>query len=227
MSPRRGVKIPNCALIGVIASSDELRYAREMPADLPDFFELRLDHLPNLQESEIAKLPRPVIITARHPAEGGKKMRESRRKLLLKFLPQAEFVDVELRSLPELRKVWEEARGLKVKRICSVHELRRAPSLATLNKKLQRAQKSGADIFKFVSRAETSRELSILRRFLQSSRKIVRLCVMSTGKFGAVSRQLLPRYGSIFVYVALCRPLYEGQPTLEEFRSRSNFYATK
>src|SRR5207249_5650501 len=109
MSALRRIKIPTCALVGVIASVDELRLATRMRAP-PDLFELRLDHLPNLRESQLLKLRRPFIITARHPAEGGRKVRSGRCGLLLKFLPQAKFVDVELRSLRELREVWEDAR---------------------------------------------------------------------------------------------------------------------
>src|SRR2546430_17300114 len=106
MSAHHRAKIPDCALVGVIASIDELRLATRMRAP-PDLFELRLDHLPNLRESQLLKLRRPLIITARHPAEGGKKLRTGRCDLLLKFLLQAKFVDIELRSLRELREVWD------------------------------------------------------------------------------------------------------------------------
>src|ERR1700750_2368734 len=125
MSAPRRIKIPTCALVGVIASVDELRLATGMRAP-PDLFELRLDHLPNLRESQLLKLRQPLIITARHPAEGGKKV-GSRRDLLLKFLHRAKFVDVELRSLHELAPVWDEARRRRVGRICSFHDFKCTP----------------------------------------------------------------------------------------------------
>src|SRR5207249_2865931 len=59
MSAPRRVKIPACALVGVIASIDELRLATRMRAP-PDLFELRLDHLPNLRESQLLKLRVPA-----------------------------------------------------------------------------------------------------------------------------------------------------------------------
>src|SRR5438132_12892564 len=118
MSAPRRVKIPACALVGVIASIDELRLATRMRAP-PDLFELRLDHLPNLRESQLLKLRRPLIITARHPAEGGKKLPAGRCDLLLKVLLQAKFADIELRSLRVVREVWAQARRLGVGRICS------------------------------------------------------------------------------------------------------------
>ena len=61
MSAPRRIKIPTCALVCVIASVDELRLATGMRAP-PDLFELRLDHLPNLRESQLLKLRRPFII---------------------------------------------------------------------------------------------------------------------------------------------------------------------
>src|SRR5437868_14514595 len=119
MRAHRRVKIPARALVGVIASTDELRLASRMRAP-PDLFELRLDHLPNLHESQLSRLRRPLIITARHPAEGGRSC--NRKSLLRKFLPSAQFVDIELRSMRELREIWGEARRLGVGRICSVHD---------------------------------------------------------------------------------------------------------
>src|SRR5438876_1211557 len=163
MSAHHRTKIPDCALVGVIASIDELRLATRMRAP-PDLFELRLDHLPNLRESQLLKLRRPLIITARHPAEGGKKLRNGRCDLLLKFLLQAKFVDIELRSLRELREVWDQARRLGVGRICSFHDFEGTPQPAVLRKKMLCARKADADVFKVVTRADTLRDLLILIR---------------------------------------------------------------
>src|SRR5947208_14102597 len=100
MTAHHRTKIPDCALVGVIASIDELRRATRMRAP-PDLFELRLEHLPNLRDSQLLKLRRPLIITARHPAEGGKKLRTGRCDLLLKLVIQAKFVANEVRYLRE------------------------------------------------------------------------------------------------------------------------------
>jgi 3-dehydroquinate dehydratase type I len=219
--------------------------------NLSDLFELRLDYLPSLDPKKIAKLRRPLIITARHPAEGGcgrgfrprargtggpssatpgsrRSPLHSRRDLLLKWLPHAHFVDVELRSLRELRVVWSRAASLKIKRICSVHDFVRTPPHAVLNKQFQRAKKAGADIFKLVTRADELDDLITLLQFLHragsrgrsTSRARagtrVRCCVMATGKFGPLSRLLFPECGSVLIYAALRRPLYPGQLTLRQ-----------
>jgi 3-dehydroquinate dehydratase type I len=222
MNAHHRTKIPACALVGVIASIDELRLATRMRAP-PDLFELRLDHLPNLCESQPLKLRRPLIITARHPAEGGKKLRSGRRDLLLKFLPQAKFVDVELRSLRELRKVWDEAHRLGVGRICSFHDFKRPPEPAVLHKKLLGARKAGADVFKVVTRANTLFDLLTLFEFLWSELPSMRLCVMAMGKFGPISRLFFRDAGSSFIYAPLRHPLHHGQLTFQELRREHDF----
>jgi 3-dehydroquinate dehydratase I len=219
MSAHRRAKIPDCALVGVIASIDELRLATRMRAP-PDLFELRLDHLPNLRESQLLKLRRPLIITARHPAEGGKKLRTGRCDLLLKFLPRAKFVDVELRSLRELDAVWDEARRGRVGRICSFHDFKRTPQPAVLQKKMLRARKARADVFKIVTRADTLRDLLTLFEFLWSELSSMRLCVMAMGKFGPMSRLFFREAGSSFIYAPLRHPLHHGQLTFRQLRGQ-------
>jgi 3-dehydroquinate dehydratase I len=222
MNAHHRIKIPACALVGVIASIDELRLATRMRAP-PDLFELRLDHLPNLRESQLLKLRRPLIITARHPAEGGKKLRSGRRDLLLKFLPQATLVDIELRSLRELREVWEDARPLRVGRICSFHDFKRTPAPAVLQKKLLGARKAGADVFKVVTRADTLCDLLTLFEFLWSELSSMRLCVMAIGKFGPISRLFFRDAGSSFIYAPLRHPLHHGQLTFRQLRQQRDF----
>jgi len=68
----------------------------------PDLFELRLDRLVRIVDELENKLPSlcaPLIITARHPQEGGvnKLSIRQRRNLLSRFLHRASYVDVELR----------------------------------------------------------------------------------------------------------------------------------
>ena len=214
------------AIVGVIASNDELRLARRMPTP-PDLFELRLDCLRELRESEIARFKHPLIMTARHPAEGGvgNLSDDRRRELLLKLLPCAAFVDIELRSMPALKEIWDEAGRQKIRRICSVHDFEATPSLVRLRKQFNCAKKSGADFFKVVSRAESIDDLVVLLELLRSQREQGRLCVMATGKFGPISRLLFPECGSVFVYAPLRHRLHEGQLTLEQLRRLRDFYA--
>jgi len=77
---------------------------------------------------------RTPLITARHPSEGGAIVcrASGRRELLLRFLPYARYVDVELRSVKELRPVLEQARRKKIHRIISFRYLKETPNVRTL-----------------------------------------------------------------------------------------------
>ena len=185
----------------------------------PDLFELRLDHLPNLQVSQLSSLSRPLIITARHPAEGGKRC--NRKNLLRKFLPYAKFVDLELCSLRELREIWAEAHRLAVGRICSVHDFKRTPELSVLRKQFSRSRKANADVFKLVTSADSLHNLLTLFQFLWTQSSLMPVCVMAVGKFGPISRLLFREAGSAFIYAPLRHALYDGQLTLGQLRRRN------
>src|SRR6266487_1290025 len=107
-------------IVGVIASRADLDRALQMRRP-PDLFELRLDRLAGIVEQLENKLPRlraPLIITARHPQEGGANnlSLRQRRELLTRFLPYAEYVDVELRSAFALHSLLTLANRKKVRR---------------------------------------------------------------------------------------------------------------
>ncbi|MDQ2868423.1 MAG: type I 3-dehydroquinate dehydratase [Verrucomicrobiota bacterium] len=203
-------------LIGVIGSAADLAYAKRL-RPRPDWFELRLDCFCQMSPARLARWRTPLLITARHLAEGGRRTDVSRRNLLLRFLPAAQAVDVELRSLRELKDVWHEAKSLR--RICSFHHFQRTPPLGELRKKLARAEKSGADLFKVVTAANTAHALSILREFLVHAQFPV--CVMAVGTFGAESRLLFPKLGSRLIYAPLLRRQHRGQLTLAQWCARS------
>ena len=224
MSAHQRIKIPARGLVGVIASPDELRLASRVRAP-PDLFELRLDHLPNLRQSQLSRLRRPLIVTARHPAEGGRKLRRKRNDLLRHFLGRAQFLDIELRSLRELDGVWKEARRLGIGRICSLHDFKRTPELPVLRRQLARAGKAGADVFKVVTRADTLRDLLTLFEFFWAHTSYMPMCVMAVGIFGPIARRLFLEAGAALIYAPLLHPLYEGQLTLQQLRRQRDFWS--
>src|SRR5256885_14870770 len=131
-------------IVGVIFSRADLQRARRMRKP-PDLFELRLDRLTNVA---IAELPAPLIITARDPREGGANNLSAvrRRALLLKFLPRAAYVDVELRSARAFRSVLESAFENKVRAILSFHDFEATPSDARLDEIASEARSLGAAV---------------------------------------------------------------------------------
>src|ERR1051325_2375538 len=87
---KRGTAPPNPQAVGVIFSGADLARAMVLRSP-PDLFELRLDGLNDVIEelpNAIPRLGKPVIITARSPAEGGAGHLSlaRRRDLLLRFL---------------------------------------------------------------------------------------------------------------------------------------------
>ncbi len=210
-------------LVAVIASRADLRAAIRMRQP-PDLVELRLDYLcHNLNEIErkLDMLRAPVIITARHPREGGANNLPigDRRKLLARFLPHAQFIDIELRSLRALRPLFDLARKKNIRRIISFHDLNSTPAVRTLRAKARRAKNSGASIFKLATRTDTPAQLARLIDFFENRDAGLPVSAMGIGKLGAASRLLLARTGSALNYVSLGPSKIEGQLPIEKLRS--------
>jgi 3-dehydroquinate dehydratase I len=223
MIMRRPVKGSLPKLVGVIASAADLRAAMEMK-QLPDLFELRLDCLwPATTELEkkIPSLRAPLIITARAPREGGANdiSLEKRRDLLLRFLPYAEYIDIELSASDELGVVLEHARKQKIRRILSYHNFKSTPSSRSLYAKARMAKRNRADIFKIATRTDTPAALGRLVDLVTSHAVKVPLSAMGVGRLGALSRLLLARCGSVLNFAALGRPNVEGQLSMALLRS--------
>jgi 3-dehydroquinate dehydratase I len=223
MTTRRTGKAGRPKLVAVIASQTDLRDALAT-RQLPDLFELRLDALSpitNPDEKNISRLRAPLIITARHPREGGvgNLTVEKRRELLLRFLPRAEYIDVELQSIREFKSLLSEAKKRSVRLILSYHNLKATPSSRSLCARTKRAKLLRADIFKVATRTDTPAALAQLIDFLTNNRIVLPISAMGIGKLGAISRLLLARCGSALNYASLGKPNVEGQLPLGVLRS--------
>ena len=223
MTARSSIK-RRSRVVGVIASRADLERAFRIRRP-PDLFELRLDCLADMAdrvEKVLPKLRMPLIITARHPHEGGaSKLRlRQRRDLLARFLNHADYIDVELRSAPALRLLLNLAENKDVRRIISFHNFKSTPTARVLSAKAREARSQGADIFKVATRTDTPMELGRLLEFMTSSRLDLGLAVMGIGKLGAISRVLLARAGSVLIYASVGTVSHaEGQLALEELRA--------
>ena len=211
-------------IVGVIASREDLEQALRMRRP-PDLFELRLDRLAGIVgrvETKLPKLRAPLIITARHPNEGGsgRLSLRQRRALLSRFLTHADYLDVELRSARALRALLAIAKTKNVRRIISFHDFKSTPSARLLVAKAHNAKALRADIFKVATRTDTPTELGRLLEFITKNRVNVRLAVMGIGRLGAISRVLLARAGSVLIYASLGPATdVEGQLSLEQLRA--------
>jgi 3-dehydroquinate dehydratase-1 len=205
-------------IVAVICSPRELRRAVRLRRP-PDFFELRLDALVrHLDEIETTELPAPLILTARDPREGGVNSlaTRARRDLLLRFLPRAHSIDIELRSASAFLSILDLARARNIQRIISFHNFKDTPPILRLHQKAGAAQEFGADIFKIATRTDTSAQLKRLLDFYDSAR--VPVAAMGLGRLGRAARRELIRRGSILNYVHLGGTGIAGQPSLSDVR---------
>ena len=211
-------------VVGVIASGADLDCALQMRTR-PDLFELRLDRLADIieqLENKLSRLRAPLIITARHPQEGGAKKLTlgQRRDLLTRFLPYAEYVDVELRSAFALHSLLGLAQEKRVRRIISFHNFRSTPPLRVLAAKADAARAHGANIFKTATRTDTPNQLARLLQLVATEVVDLPVSAMGIGNLGAISRVLLARAGSVLVYASItARSDLEGQLSLEQLRA--------
>lgn len=224
MTTRPTVKAQRFAplIVGVIASRADLGAAARM-CDPPDLFELRLDRLcGSLDELEetLSALPAPLILTARHPREGGANNLsiKQRRELLSRFLRWARYVDVELRSAKALRSLLARARRKSVRRIISFHDFDSTPSVRSLCAKARAAKSCGADIFKIATRTDSAAQLARLLDFFTNNDIDLSVSAMGIGKLGTKSRHQMMLRGSALNYAHLGRAHIAGQPSLSELR---------
>ena len=224
MSARsRATRFSRSRVVGVIASRADLNCAMRMSRS-PDVFEVRLDSLARDVRKWENKLPRlraPLIVTARHPHEGGsnKLSLRERRDRLTRCLPYATYIDVELRSAFSLRALLELADQKKIRRIISFHNFKSTPPVRILLAKARAAKKHGANIFKVATRTDTPVQLARLLSFITNKNIDIPVSAMGIGKLGAISRVLLARAGSAFVYASIStRTNIEGQLSLEQLR---------
>ena len=219
MSSKKNTTRPASLVVATAHTEAGLRQARRLGSGAVGFVELRLDALAKntgLVKRALPGIKAPILITARHPAEGGlgRLSVASRRDLLVEFLLQADAVDVELRSATSLRGVLEEARGRGLTRIVSFHDFQRTPSLPRLREVVRRGVRAGADIVKIATHLRGPNDLAALL-VLQCATKVP-LATMGMGPLGKVSRLVLAAAGSRLNYGYLDKPQVAGQwPALE------------
>ena len=217
--------VPTRPMVVATAHSPRgVRASRELRRGAVDFVEVRLALLARagpLLRSAVPELRTPVLLTARHPAEGGASGLElaRRRDLLGEFLSHAAAIDVELRSVRSLQKVLMQAKKYGVLRIISFHDFAGTPSLARLRKIVRSARRAGADIVKVATRLRGSQDLAVLLE-LQSIDHRGPLATMGMGPMGRVSRLVLAAAGSCLNYGYLDRAQVPGQWPAAELKRR-------
>lgn len=211
-------------VVAAVHSPGALRCALKVGPGEVDFLEIRVDNFANDLATLLPALPRlrvPLLVTVRHPAEGGVNGLgfARRRELYAQFLPHAALIDVELRSFEKLAGTIDDAQRAGVKVIASVHHFHSTPPTANLQRAIRRAHAAGADICKLAALANTPAALGQLLAVFGKKQPLP-VSVMGMGNFGKISRLLLAQAGSVLNYGYLDRPNASGQWEARTLKTR-------
>lgn len=204
-------------VVGVVSSGPTLVGLSSTPltsADC-DLIELRLDMI-NLSADELhtyaARLPLPLLITARHLDEGGHGNLDSARRssLLDAQLDLAAMMDVELRSALDLQPLIQKAKSRRVAVIGSFHDFNGTPSDDVLQGAIDMALQFQFNAVKIATTLHSPGDLARLIKLLDGPRRLP-VSVMGMGPLGLASRIVLARWGSILNYGYLGESNATGQ----------------
>ncbi|TLD72783.1 type I 3-dehydroquinate dehydratase [Phragmitibacter flavus] len=189
-----------------------------------DLLELRLDTL-NLAPEELrplaARLPLPLLLTARHPEEGGDHhlSADQRREMLHSCLDLATLIDIELRSAIDMQDLIRDAQTRGVGVIGSFHDFPSPPADEVLQGSIDFALQFKFDAVKIATTLQSPADLARLIQLLPNATRRP-LCLMGMGGLGPLSRLTLGRCGSLLNYGFLGAPNAPGQlsaPRLREW----------
>jgi len=191
---------------------------------LGDLIELRVDYLRNAELEKLLKAgERPLIVTNRRKAEGGRYRGDEKKRLAI--LRQAAdlgaaFVDVEMRTeRSSLRELIKNKNGTRM--ILSSHDFQRTLSPSALRKLLDRMMRQGADVAKIATFArswdDNLKVLALIPYARKRGQAIVTFCM---GEKGKMSRIFSPLMGAAWTYASLGRRRASapGQLTVKEMR---------
>lgn len=182
--------------------------AVELRADLSD------DPRPDALVAALRRLRaagRPIVLTVRAAAEGGRALPDDRRAALYAAgMPHVDAVDVEIASRDLAADVVPRARAAGRLVILSAHDFQATPAPVALLGLAERARALGADLPKLATHAGAVEDLRTLLDVTLAARDDG-VVTLGMGPFGPLSRILLPAAGSVLTYGAAGRPTAPGQ----------------
>jgi 3-dehydroquinate dehydratase-1 len=190
-----------------------LRMAAKLDRRTADFVEVRFDLLPaNIPPAALTAVRLPLLLTARHRAEGGGRdwLPGERAKLLEPLLPFAAAMDWEWNFVHEARDFLQEAKAFGIALVLSFHDFNATPPASKLLRMRDRALAAGADVFKIATLLRNTKDLCNLLAVQEKSQEMP-VALMGMGPLGRGSRLLLAAGGSVLNYGWLHRPQVPGQ----------------
>lgn len=207
----------------VVAAGGEADLDALVAADGADVVELRADLFddptPARLVAAIDRLRaggRPILLTVRAAAEGGRAMPEERRAALYDAgLPHVQAIDVELASTALVERLVPRARAARIPVVLSAHDFANTPSADALLDTVARAFDAGADVAKLATHAATADDLAALLACTIAARDRG-VATLGMGPWGPLSRIVLPAAGSLFTFGAAGTPTAAGQLPVAE-----------
>lgn len=207
----------------IVAAGGEHEVDALAAADGADVVELRADLFDDPSaERVVAALQRlraggrPILLTARAAAEGGRPMPEARRRAIYEAgLELADAVDVEITSTELVAALVPSARRAGRTVVLSTHDFEATPPRTTLLARIDRAFESGADVAKVATLAPTLDDLRVL---IDVTRGVAPrpVATLAMGPTGPLSRFVLAAAGSLLTYASVGSPTAPGQMPLDE-----------
>jgi 3-dehydroquinate dehydratase-1 len=194
--------------VGVISDPVALEHFTSLDAAarsaLCDVAELRLDLLKLPAADLRAKLAGntvPLLLTARHPAEGGQGPEDpaARGAMIEPLLDLAALIDLELRSAMQMQGTIQKARAVGVPVVGSFHDFQATPADDVLLGAVNFGQQAGLDSVKIATYLNTQDDLIRLMKLAGGTQRL-RLSVMGMGPWGRVSRLVLAKCGGLLNY---------------------------
>lgn len=191
--------------VGSIADSNLLKHA--FTTEEADIVEFRLDSLvPQLVEvkNTLLKLKNSqvqTLITARCISEGGQsKLNTSQRsQLIMGLAPLANFVDIELANLDEMKEAKDYVKEMGSILVASHHNFKETPESDELKDTISRAVDSGADIAKIAVFHNSVEDIFRCADIIQNHSPIA-VSMMGMGPLAPSSRLLYAQLGSVLNY---------------------------
>ena len=154
----------------------------------------------------------PILLTARHPAEGGQGSEDAagRMALLDPMLDLAALVDIELRSAMEMKSIIDKAHARSIQVIGSFHDFQATPGDEILRGAISFAQPAGLDGVKLATFINTPADLNRLIQITSEAHRL-RLSCMGMGPWGRISRLVLAKCGSLLNYGYIGKSNAPGQ----------------
>lgn len=194
--------------VGVVADSTALEHFTSLDnasrANLCDVAELRLDQL-KIPAADLRAMlagnTLPLLLTARHPAEGGQAPEDpaTRAAMIEPLLDLATLIDIELRSAAQMQGTIQKARAAGVPVVGSFHDFQATPADEVLRGAVNFAQQAGLDAVKIATYLNMQDDLARLMKLTGENHRL-RLSVMGMGPWGRVSRLVLAKCGSLLNY---------------------------